>query len=65
MKSTRTARVDLFPLPDIGAVDGVTVGCHVVDPEGSEIAPAQLAVDCEVEQCQVARGALQLQLRSD
>src|SRR5262245_13038162 len=52
-------------LADIGAVNSVAVGCHVIDPDRDEIATSQLAVDRQVEQRQVARAALQLQLGPD
>ena len=52
-------------LADSGAVDGVAVGRHVIDAQRDQIAAAQLAVDGEVEQRQVAGTPLQLQLRPD
>ena len=52
-------------LSDIGAINGVAIGCHIIDPERDEIATPQLAVDRQVEQRQVARATLQLQLGPD
>src|SRR5262245_36907494 len=52
-------------LPDVGAIDCVAVGCHVIDAQRDEIAAPQLAVDGEVEQGQVAPSPVQLQLRAD
>jgi hypothetical protein len=54
-----------LPLADVGSIDGVAVGCYVIHSEGDEIAAAQFAVDGEVEQRQVARAALKLQLGSN
>ncbi len=52
-------------LPNGCAVDGVAVGCHVIDPQRYQITAAQLAIDGKVEQCQVASAVLELQLRPD
>src|SRR5262249_10419344 len=49
----------------VGTIDGVAVGCHVVDPQCDQIAATQLAVDGKIEQRQVARAPLQLQLGAD
>src|ERR1700726_1825272 len=61
-ESDRNAR--LF-LPDGGAIDGVSMGRDVVDLESHDIAPAQLAVDGEIEHRQVSGASLDLQLGSD
>src|SRR5215468_9618800 len=63
--SARTGRAGRSCLADVGAVDGVAIGCHVFDTERDKIASPQLAVDGQVEQSQVARAALQLQLGPD
>jgi hypothetical protein len=52
-------------LAHVGAVDGVAIGCHVIDAKRYEIAAAQLAVDRQIEQRQVARTTFQLKLGSD
>jgi len=52
-------------LPDVGAVNRVAVGCHVIHEKSDEIAAAQLAVDGEIEERQVAHASLQLQPRTD
>ena len=52
-------------LANVGAVDGVPVGRHVIDAQRGEIAAPQLAVDGEIEQCQVACAPFQLQLGTD
>ena len=52
-------------LPDSCAVDGVAIGCHVIDPQRYQITAAQLAIDGEVEQCQIASAVLKLQLGPD
>ena len=48
-------------LPNRGPVQGVAVGGDIVDADGHDIATTQLAVNCEIEQSQVAGAALQLQ----
>jgi hypothetical protein len=35
-------------------------GGHVANTQGDQVATAQLAVDCKIEHCQVARAALEL-----
>jgi hypothetical protein len=52
-------------LADGRAVDGVAVGCHIIGAQRYQIAAAQLAVDGEVEQGEVAGTPLRLQLRPD
>ena len=52
-------------LPDGGAIDGVSMGRNVVDLESHDIAPAQLAVDGEIEYRQVTGASLDLQLGPD
>ena len=43
----------------------LTAWANIPDPEPDDIAAARLAVDREVEEGQVARPALSLQLRAD
>ena len=52
-------------LADVCSVDRIAIRRHVIDPEGNEVATAQLAVDGEIEKCQVANTALQLQVGSN
>jgi len=52
-------------LPDIRSVEGVAMGRDVINSQGNEIATPQLAVDGQVEESQIARAALQLQLGPD
>ena len=52
-------------LPDGGAIDGVSIRRNVVDLESHDIAPAQLAVDGEIEYRQVTGASLDLQLGPD
>ena len=54
-----------LPLTDVGAVNRVAVRGHVIDSESNEIAAAQLAIDCEVEERQVPHAPLQLQSGTD
>ena len=48
-----------------GRVERVTIWRHVVDAKRNKIAATQLAVDRKVEECQIARPALQLQPGAD
>ena len=52
-------------LPNRGPVQGVAVGGDIVDADGHHIATTQLAVDCEIEQSQVAGALPQLEPRPD
>src|SRR5215813_14893506 len=54
-----------LPLADIGAVNGVAVGCYVIYAKPDEIAAPQLTVDRQIEQRQVPDAALKLQLGPD
>jgi hypothetical protein len=49
-------------LPYVGAVNRVAVGCHIIDAKRDEITAAQLAIDREIEECQIPHAPLQLQL---
>jgi len=49
-------------LPDVGAINRVAVGCHVIDAKRNEITAAQLAIDGEIEERQVPYAPLKLQL---
>ncbi len=62
LKSDRTTS---FLLAHGRSIDGVAVGCNVVDPDGDDVAAAQFAVGGEIEHCQVARLLLNLELGSD
>ena len=53
-----------LPLPDSGSVERVTVRRHVLDVDGYDVAATQLAVDSEVEQCEVACALFELQFGS-
>jgi hypothetical protein len=52
-------------LAHIGAIDRVAVGRYVIDTKRNEIASAQLAVDGQIEERQVARAMFELQLGAD
>jgi hypothetical protein len=58
-------RMTGLPLPDSRSVKRVSVGCHVLDAQSDEIAPAQLAVDGEIEERQVSYAPLQPQSGAD
>ena len=51
-----------LPLPDIGSVNRIAVGRHVIDAQCNEVTATQFAVNGEIEKCQVARAFLQIQL---
>src|SRR5215470_5908020 len=52
-------------LAHCGAIDRIPARCHVLDPKCDDITPPQLAVDCEIEHCQVSRPSLHLQSGTD
>lgn len=54
-----------LPLANVGTVDGAAVRRHVIDAKGDKVAAAQLAVDGEIEERQITRALLQLQLGSE
>jgi hypothetical protein len=47
-----------LPLPHGGASDRIAIWGNVFDPQGDDIATTQLAVDCKVEQGEVAHPPL-------
>src|SRR5262245_33261314 len=49
-------------LPHGGAVNRVAVGCYDIDAECDQVTAAQLAVDGEIEQREVARTTFQVEL---
>jgi hypothetical protein len=52
-------------LSDRGPIDCISTWSDIVDLEGDNIAATQLAIDSQIEHCQVARPALYLQLGPD
>jgi hypothetical protein len=50
-----------FLLPYSGAIDCEPARCNIFDPKCDDIAASQLAVDCQIEHCQIARPSLHLQ----
>ena len=61
-KPDRAAR---FLLPDRGAFDGIAVRRDILHLEAHHIAAAQLAIDGEIEQRQIAYLPHHLQMRAD
>jgi hypothetical protein len=51
-----------LPLADIGSVNRIAVGRHVIDAQWDEVTATQFAVNGEIEHGQVARAFLQIQL---
>ena len=51
-------------LPHCGAIDRMPAWFNVLDPERDDAAP-QLAVDCQIEHCQVTRPSVDLQSGTD
>ena len=47
------------------AVDGIAIGCNVIDPYRDEVAAPQLAIDRKIEQCEIACEVIELELRSN
>src|SRR5450631_4092362 len=54
-----------FLLPDRCAIRGVAAGSDILDPDGHDITPAKLAIDCQIEHGQVASATFDLEFRSD
>jgi hypothetical protein len=52
-------------LPHGGSIDRISARCHVVNPKCDDIAPPQLAVDCQIEHRQIARPSVHLQSGAD
>ena len=52
-------------LPHRGAIDRVPARCDVLDPKSDDIAAPQLAVDRQIEHCQVSRAYVHLQSGAD
>jgi hypothetical protein len=50
-----------FSLTQRRSIDGMSVGRHVLNFQGNHIAPAELAVDREIEHREIARSVLELQ----
>src|SRR5262249_16840555 len=48
-----------------GSIDGITMGCHINNPQAYQVAPPKFAVDGEVEQCEISEAFQQLEPRSD
>src|ERR1700760_3545559 len=55
----------LRQLKSDGSIDRIPARCNVLDPKCDDIAAPQLAVDCQIEHCQVARPSLHLQSSAD
>ncbi len=51
-----------LPLTEIGSVNRIAVGRHIIDAQCNEVTATQFAVNGEIEQGQVARAFLQIQL---
>ena len=63
LKSNLTRPTGLL-LPHCGAIDRMPAWFNVLDPERDDAAP-QLAVDCQIEHCQVTRPSVDLQSGTD
>ena len=59
----RAADRKLARLKHVG--DGIPARCDVFDPKCDDIAAPQLAVDCQIEYCQVMRPSVHLQSGTD
>ena len=54
-----------FPLTDSSAINGDPLRCYVFDLEADDIAASKLAVYGEIEHCEIACSAIDLQLGPD
>jgi hypothetical protein len=54
-----------LPLTDVGAVNCIAVGRHVLHAQSDEVATTQLAIDGQIEERQVANAPFQLQPGAD
>ena len=54
-----------FALSNGGSIDGITMGCHINNPQAYQVARPKFAVDGEVEQCEISEAFQQLEPRSD
>jgi hypothetical protein len=61
----KTNRPSGLPLAHSGAIDGVAVGCNVIDLNGDNVTSSEFAIDREIEQRQVAPLPVDLKLRPD
>jgi hypothetical protein len=52
-------------LPHCGAINRIPAWCNVLDPKSDDIAAPQLAVNRQIEHCQVARASVYLQSGTD
>jgi hypothetical protein len=60
LRDFKTDRPTCFLLPNCRSVEGVAVRRHII--HRYDIAAAQLAIDCEIKQCEVARALFDLEL---
>jgi hypothetical protein len=56
-------RPSSFLLPDGCAICRVAAGSDILDPNGHDITPTKLAVDCQIEHGQVASATFGLEFR--
>jgi hypothetical protein len=54
-----------FPLAHGGSINGISVGCDIIDFDGDNVAAPELAVDRKIEQRQVTDLLLQLKFGPD
>jgi hypothetical protein len=52
-------------LPDGCSIRCVAASSDILDPDGDDVAATKLAVDCQIEHCEVASAALDLELCPD
>jgi hypothetical protein len=50
-------------LSDGCAIRRVAAGGDILDPDSDDITPSKLTVDCQIEHCEVASAAFDLELR--
>jgi hypothetical protein len=58
-------RTSSLLLPDCCSVERIAIGSHVIDADSHHVATAQLAIDGEIEQCEIAGASPEVEPRPD
>src|SRR5262245_5495803 len=65
LRNLEANRPPCFALSNGGSIDGITMGCHISNPQAYQVAPPKFAVDGEIEQGEISKAFQQLESRSD
>ena len=57
LRNLEANRPPCFELSNGGSIDGITMGCHISNPQAYQVAPTKFAVDGEVEQCEISEAS--------